>query len=247
MEFKFFYHFGKYLIFMRRIFAKPVKFRLFLKQLAHEMNSLGVESLPIVAIIAVFLGAVTTVQTAYQLVTGFISKSVIGTVVSDSIFLELAPTITCLVLAGKIGSNIASEIGTMKVSEQIDALEVMGINSASHLALPKILAGIVMIPILVVMAIFVAELGGMKAGEWSGVLTHDQYMTGARSTFKTFTLIFAMIKAFTFAFIICSISAFYGYYTEGGALEVGKASTKAVVYSSVMILFSDYMLAQLLL
>ena len=161
--------------------------------------------------------------------------------------LELAPTITCLVLAGKVGSHIASEIGTMRVSEQIDALEVMGINSSGYLALPKIVAGLIMIPMLVIISIFLSNLGGVIAGEASGILTYEEYFQGARESFMPFNLLFSLIKAFTYAFIITSVSAFQGYTTNGGALEVGASSTKAVVYSAVAILFSDYLLAQILL
>ncbi len=226
---------------------KPEKAKVFFQRLFHEMNSIGIGSLPIVAITALFIGAVTTVQTAYQLVSGLIAKSVIGTIVSDSTMLELGPTITCLVLSGKVGAHISSEIGNMRISEQIDALEVMGINAPSYLALPKILAGVIMIPILNIVAITLSIYGGYMAGELSGILTHEEFVSGARSTFKGFTLVFSMIKAFTFAFIITSVSSYQGYYTKGGALEVGESSTKAVVYSSVLILFFDYLLAELLL
>jgi phospholipid/cholesterol/gamma-HCH transport system permease protein len=161
--------------------------------------------------------------------------------------LELAPTITSLVLAGKVGSHIASEIGTMRINEEIDALEVMGINTAAFLGLPKILAGLLMVPILVIISIFLSEVGGIAAGHFSGALTADEFIQGARSTFKLFTLQFSLIKAFTFGFIITSVSCFHGYYTQGGAIEVGESSTKAVVYSSIMILVADYILADLLL
>jgi phospholipid/cholesterol/gamma-HCH transport system permease protein len=146
-----------------------------------------------------------------------------------------------------VGSHIASEIGTMRVSEQIDALEVMGINSSGYLALPKIIAGLIMIPLLVIISIFLSNLGGIIAGEASGILTYEEYFQGARESFLPFNLLFSLIKAFTYAFIITSVSAFQGYTTNGGALEVGSSSTKAVVYSAVAILFSDYLLAQILL
>lgn len=234
-------------MFLRSMLYKPEKFKVFINRLFDEMNKIGIGSLPIVAITSLFIGAVTTVQTAYQLVSGLIAKSVIGTIVSDSTMLELGPTITCLVLSGKVGAHISSEIGNMRISEQIDALEVMGINAPGYLALPKIIAGLIMIPILNIIAITLSIYGGYMAGELSGILTHDQFITGARATFKGFTLFFSMIKAFTFAFIITSVSSYQGYYTQGGALEVGESSTKAVVYSSVLILFFDYLLAELLL
>jgi phospholipid/cholesterol/gamma-HCH transport system permease protein len=243
----FFYHFGKYLLFMKDAFSKPEKFWLFRERMMQEMYSIGVGSLGIVTIISVFIGAVTTVQTAYQLVSGLVSKSIIGTIVSDSTILELAPTITSLVLAGKIGSSIAGEIGTMRVTEQIDALEIMGINSANYLVLPKVVASMVMIPMLIIIAIFLGISGGMLAGKMSGILPVEEFMKGARSTFKGYTVFFACTKAVTFAYIITSVSAFQGYFTQGGALEVGQSSTKAVVYSAVLILFADYVLAQLML
>jgi phospholipid/cholesterol/gamma-HCH transport system permease protein len=146
-----------------------------------------------------------------------------------------------------VGAHIASEIGNMRISEQIDALDVMGINASGYLALPKIIAGMIMIPLLNIIAITLSIYGGYLAGEWSGILTHDEFITGARTTFKGFTLFFSTVKAFTFAFIITSVSSYHGYYTKGGALEVGESSTKAVVYSSVLVLFFDYILAELML
>jgi phospholipid/cholesterol/gamma-HCH transport system permease protein len=247
MNLSFFYHFGRYILFLKSMLTKPEKFEIFFKRLFDEMYKIGIGSLPIIAITSLFIGAVTTVQTAYQLVSGLISKTVIGTIVSDSTMLELGPTISCLVLSGKVGAHIASEIGNMRISEQIDALDVMGINASGYLALPKIIAGMIMIPLLNIIAITLSIYGGYLAGEWSGILTHDEFITGARSTFKGFTLFFSTVKAFTFAFIITSVSSYHGYYTKGGALEVGESSTKAVVYSSVLVLFFDYILAELML
>lgn len=242
-----FAHFGRYLMFLKGMFSKPEKLGVYVDRTLVEMNNIGVGSLAIVAIIAIFQGAVTTLQIAYQLISPLIAKPVIGSIVSDSSMLELAPTITCLVLAGKVGSHISSEIGTMRVSEQIDALEVMGINSSGFLALPKIVAGLIMIPILVIVSIFLSNTGGIIAGQASGILTPQEYLQGARESFIVFNLTFALIKSFTYAFIITSISCYQGYYTSGGALEVGHSSTQAVVYSAVAILFSDYLLAQMLL
>ncbi len=242
-----FYNFGRYLLFLKSMFSKPEALNIYIRRIFAEMVEIGVNSLPIVAIIALFSGAVTTVQTAYQLVTGLVSKTIIGAIVSDSVILELAPTITCLVLAGKVGSSIAGEIGTMKVSEQIDALEVMGINSIGYLVLPKIVAGVIMVPLLIILATFLGIYGGMTAGSLTGILPAEQFISGARSTFKEFNVVFSMVKSFSYGFIITSVASFQGYYTEGGALEVGKSSTNAVVYSSVMILFADYLIAQLFL
>lgn len=242
-----FYHFGRYLLFLKKMFSKPETFSIYVSRTFTEMVEIGIRSLPIVAIIALFSGAVSTVQTAYQLVSGLVSKTIIGSIVSDTVILEFAPTITCLVLAGKVGSSIASEIGTMKVSEQIDALEVMGINSAGYLVLPKIIAGVIMVPLLIILAMFLGIYGGMMAGSMAEILPVEQFLEGARSTFKGFNVAFSLIKATTFGFIITSVSSFQGYYTEGGALEVGRSSTNAVVYSAIMILFTDYLIAQILL
>jgi phospholipid/cholesterol/gamma-HCH transport system permease protein len=242
-----FYHFGRYLLFLKSMFSRPERFAIYYKRTMMEMNSIGLGSLPIVAIISLFIGGVTTLQIAYQLVTGLVPSSIIGSIVSDSTILEFAPTITCLVLAGRVGSSIASEIGTMKVSEQIDALEVMGINSSGFLALPKIIAALFMIPILIMIAMGLSIWGGMLVGDLTEILPSEAFVRGARSSFRGFTVTFALIKAAVYAFIITSISAYQGYYTTGGALEVGTSSTRAVVYSSVAILFADYMLAQLLL
>jgi len=244
---KFFYQFGKYILFLRGMFSKPERLSVYVDRTFTEMNNIGIGSLAIVVIIAIFQGAVTTLQIAYQLISPLIAKPVIGSIVSDSSMLELAPTITCLVLAGKVGSHISSEIGTMRVSEQIDALEVMGINSSGYLALPKIIGGLIMIPLLVIVSIFLSNVGGIIAGEASGILTSEEYLQGARESFLPYNLFFSLVKAFTYAFIITSVSSFHGYYTHGGALEVGSSSTKAVVYSAVAILFSDYILAQLML
>lgn len=235
------------MIFCKNMFSKPEKLKVFVSRIFQEMNSIGVGSLPIVAIISIFIGAVTTVQTAYQLVSSLIPPSVIGQIVSDSTILELSPTIMSLVLAGKVGSHIASEIGTMRVTEQIDALEVMGINATGHLVLPKIIAAMIMFPVLNILSITLSIWGGITAGDLSGILTQEQFLEGARETFKGFVLFFSILKAFTFSMIITSISAYQGFYTHGGALEVGESSTRAVVFSCVMILFADYVLAQLLL
>lgn len=242
-----FYHFGRYLLFLRSMFAKPERLSVYVSRTFSEMVEIGVKSFPIVAVIALFSGGVSAVQTYYQLISAWISRSIIGAIVSDTVILEFAPTITSLVLAGKVGSSIASELGTMKVSEQIDALEVMGINSAGYMVLPKIIAGIIMVPLLIIFAMVLGIGGGLVAGVAGGILPAEQFMEGARESFLPFNVFFSIIKAFTFGFIITSVSSYQGYQTEGGALEVGRSSTKAVVYSSVMILFADYVIAQLFL
>lgn len=239
--------FGRYILFLGKLFERPEKYKIYLQRTLLEMNNIGVGSLVIVSIIAVFQGAVTTLQIAFQLISPLIANPVIGEIVSDSTLLELAPTITSLVLAGKVGGHIASEIGTMRVSEQIDALEVMGINSISFLALPKIVAGLIMMPLLIVISIFLSNLGGVIVGYFSDIISPEEFLQGARTSFTPFKLFFSLLKSFTYAFIITSVSCYHGYYTSGGALEVGKSSTKAVVYSAVAILFADYLLAELLL
>ena len=244
---RFFYHFGKYLLLLKVVFRLPENGKKYLSELFRQMVTIGISSLGIVALVSIFMGMVTTVQSAYQLVSAFIPISVIGSVVSDSSILELAPTITSLVLAGKIGSNISSEIGSMRVTEQIDALEVMGVNASSYLIMPKIIACLIMIPLLIVISEILCISGGIFAGDMTGVLTADEFIQGARESFRPFTFYFSMIKAFTYAFVISSIAAYQGFFVQGGALEVGKASTRAVVYSCIMILLSDYILAQLLL
>lgn len=238
---------GTYLLLLRRTFTGLLHWRLYYQLWTQEFLIIGRDSIFLVAIIAFFVGAVTTVQTAYQLVSPFIPKSTIGAIVSTSSILELAPTITSLVLAGRIGSNIASQIGSMRVSEQIDALEVMGINSATYLILPKLLAGLLAFPTLVIYSCLISHLGGIAAGVFTGAVNPTQFGIGARSFFEDFQVVYMLLKAVTFGFIITTVSAYQGYYVRGGALEVGAASTKAVVISSLLILIADYVLAQLLL
>jgi len=244
---KFFFPFGQYILLLRNVFSKAEQRKIYIRRIFDESNAIGVESLGIVAVISIFVGAVTTINTAYQLVSNLIQDSVIGSIVSDSSILELSPTITCLVLAGKVGSNMATEIGSMRVSEQIDAMEVMGVNSAGYLIFPKIIASIFMLPALIIISMFLSIFGGFLIGYFTGIVAPEQFIEGARSSFRVYTFVFAMIKTVTFAFVISSVSSYQGYHAGGGSIEVGKASTRAVVYSSVLILLSDYLLAQLLL
>lgn len=208
---------------------------------------MGIGSLGIVAIISVFLGAVTCVQTAFQLVSAIIPLEVIGQITRDSTILELSPTITLLVLSGRIGSSIASQIGTMRVTEQIDAMEIMGVNSSGYLILPKVIGGLVVIPMLIVISMFLSILGGYVAGSLSGALAPQEYLSGLLKDWNPIIIEVAIIKTIVFTFIMTTVSAYQGFYTSGGALEVGKASTKAVVVSCILILFADYIVAQLLL
>lgn len=249
----FFTELGRFIIFMRFVLKRPQKWSVFWKITFREMHNIGIESLIVVMLIATFTGAVTTIQTANQLLTPsdlfptqLIPKFVVGAVVSTSSILELAPTVTCLVLAGKIGANIASEIGNKKISEQIDAYEE-GINSASFVALPKIIAGLIMIPSLVIVANFLLLYGGALATKFTTALTYDDLIEGARMVFHVPYIKIMLIKAFIFAFLITSLSSFQGYYTVGGALEVGEAGTKAVTKICIAILFFDLVIAQIFL
>jgi len=213
----------------------------------HQCNDIGIGSLGIVTIISVFIGAVSTIQTAYQLVSPLLPKTIIAQIVRDTVILEFAPTLTCIVLAGVIGSKIASELGNMRVSEQIDALEIMGINTKAYLIAPKIVAGVLMIPLLIIISMTLGIWGGRLAGVAAGILSGETYDRGLLDGFKAYNVFFALAKSFVFAFIICSIPAFYGYYVKGGALEIGRSSTKAVVVSCVLLLIADYVLSALLL
>jgi phospholipid/cholesterol/gamma-HCH transport system permease protein len=237
---------GRYFIFIGSLFVKRETFNTYVKLTIEEAMIIGIKSLTIVIIVSTFIGAVTAVQTAYNLVSPLIPDSIIGTIVRDMTILELAPTITALVFAGKVGSNIAGGLGTMRITEQIDALEVMGINATSYLVLPKILAAMITYPLLVILAGFLSIYGGYLAGTLSGVVTPQDYIYGLRFEFNDFTVTAALIKAVVFAFLISSISAFKGYYTKGGALEVGIASTSAVTNSCIAVLLADYVLVQLL-
>ncbi len=238
---------GKFFIFMGALFTNRESFKTYVRLVFDESIQIGIKSITIVAIVSTFIGAVTSVQTAYNLVSPLIADYVIGLIVRDMTLLELAPTITAIVFAGKVGSNIASGLGTMRITEQIDALEVMGINPASYLVLPKIIASMIMYPLLVILAAFLSIYGGFLAGTLSGVITAEEYIYGIRADFNEFTITFMMIKSVVFAFLVAAISAYKGFYTRGGALEVGIASTSAVTNSCIAILLADYLLAQLLL
>lgn len=243
----FFTHFGAYLLMLKGMFTKPENWRMYWKEFMHQCVEIGVGALPIVVIISLFLGAVTTVQTAYQLVTPLVPLSTIAQIVRDSMILELSPTVVSIVLAGVVGSKIASELGNMRISEQIDALEIMGINTKSYLIMPKILGSLVVIPCLIVISAVLGIWGGRTAGTLSGIIAPDIYDIGLRQNLHIYNIYFALYKSYTFAFIVSSIPAYYGYNVKGGALEIGRASTSAVVISCILILFADYALAALLL
>ena len=238
---------GKYFMFLGNLFTNRETFKTYYKLVLEECISIGLGSLFLVALVSTFMGAVTTVQTAYNMVSDFIPDYVISQVVREMIVLELAPTIIAVIYAGKVGSSMAGGLGTMRITEQIDALEVMGINSISYLVLPKIVASIMMYPLLVIIAGVCGMLGGYLAGTLTGIITPTDYVYGLRSSYNEFTVIFALIKSVVFAFLVSSISSYKGYYTQGGALEVGVSTTQAVTTSVIAVLIADYLLAQLLL
>jgi phospholipid/cholesterol/gamma-HCH transport system permease protein len=238
---------GQYLLMIKGMFSRPENGKMYWKEFMHQCTEIGIGSLGIVAIISVFIGAVSTIQTAYQLVSPLIPPSTIAQIVRDTVILEFAPTLVCIVLAGVAGSRIASELGNMRISEQIDALEIMGINTKTYLIMPKIGAALLMIPFLVIVSMALGIWGGRLAGTMAKILSGSMYDKGLLEGFKSYNVVFALAKAYTFAFIISSIPAFYGYYVKGGALEIGRASTKAVVVSCILILFADYILSALLL
>lgn len=242
-----FNHVGRYFLLLGRVFSKPEKIKIYYRETIKELDKLGLNSVGIVAIISVFMGAVITIQTAYNTENPMLPAYLIGLTARDSMLLEFSSTIVALILAGKIGSNIASEIGTMRVTEQIDALEIMGVNSASYLILPKIIATVFFSPFLCLMSMIIGIFGGWIAGVSVGVLTTQDYIYGIQYAFIPYYIVYALIKMAIFAFLITSISAYHGYYSYGGSLDVGKSSTKAVVRSSIFILLFNVILTQLLL
>lgn len=244
---KLFYHIGKYLDLLVSILRRPQNAKIYRQKILVEMDLLGLESLGIVAIISVFMGAVVTIQTAFNTDHPLLPIYAVGFATRQSIILEFSPTIISLILAGKVGSRIASEIGTMRVTEQIDALEVMGINSAGYLILPKVIASMLINPLLVVLSIFLGVFGGYLASYLTNVVPLSHYVYGILFEFSQYDIYYALIKTVIFAFLIASISGYFGFYTRGGALEVGQQSTKAVVFSSIYIIIFNLILTQLLL
>jgi phospholipid/cholesterol/gamma-HCH transport system permease protein len=239
-------HFGRYVIMMGRTFSRPEKVSMYYKETMRQMNDIGIGSLIIVCLIAIFIGAVTAVQFAYQLDGTLVPVYYIGYVVRDMTIIELAPTITCLVLAGKVGSNIAAEIGGMRQKEHIDAMEIMGVNTAAYLIMPKIIAALIVIPMLVALAAFVSIIGGYAAAVPTGIMSNAEYVKGLRSFFDANNVTMMFVKATVFAYILTSVSAYQGYNVRGGSIELGQASTNAVVFSDILILLADYIIAVLL-
>ncbi|MDE6248242.1 MAG: ABC transporter permease [Paramuribaculum sp.] len=239
--------FGKYCLFLRRVFSIPEKWKVFLQRTIFEITKLGVDSIPLVIVISLFIGAVITIQMQINITSPLIPSYSTGLATRDIVLLEFSNSILCLILAGKVGSNIASEIGTMRVTEQIDALEIMGVNSSCFLVLPKIVAFLIFMPVLVAFCIATSFIGGFIVAAFTDIIPVSQYVYGLQSFFQEWYVWYGIIKSLFFSFIISSVSSFYGYYVTGGALEVGKASTNAVVASSILVLLLDVILTKLLL
>ncbi len=238
---------GNYFILLAKVFARPEKFNIYYKQFLREIENVGINSFGIVVIISVFVGAVITIQTNYNLENPLLPRYLVGVTVRDSLLLEFSSTMVALILAGKVGSSIASEIGTMRVTEQIDALEIMGVNSASFLILPKIVAAVFFFPILSLLSMFVGIFGGYVLCIFTEVVSPSDYIYGIQYIFYPHYISYAVTKTVFYAFIIVTMSAFQGYFVQGGSLEVGRASTKAVVYSSIMVLLANLILTKLIL
>lgn len=239
--------FGKYCEFIWRVFSFPERWNVFGKRVVSEIDKLGIDSIPLVIVISLFIGAVIAIQMQLNIMSPLIPSYTVGLATRDIVLLEFSNSILCLILAGKVGSNIASEIGTMRVTEQIDALEIMGVNSASYLVLPKIVAFVLFIPVLVVLCMGTSLFGGYLVAVFTDMITVSRYVYGLQALFQEWYIWYALIKSVFFAFIIASVASFYGYYVKGGALEVGKASTNGVVSSSILILLFDVILTKLLL
>ena len=244
---KFFTHLGQYFLLVLRIFGKPEKHRLYFNQTLREMDNLGIKSLGIAAIISFFIGMVIIIHMTINMGNPLIPAFYVSFTTRDVLVLEFSSTVLSLILAGKVGSLIASEIGTMRVTEQIDALDAMGINSASYLIQPKVIAAMLVNPLLVILSIFIGLLGGWVVSQMGGLLTSYDYFYGLRFQFDPYYLVYTLIKSVIFAFIITSVSGYFGYYTKGGAMEVGKSSTQAVVYSMIFILISNYAVTEIML
>jgi len=239
-------HLGRYLLMMKQAMGRPEKLSMYWKETARQMNDIGIGSLIIVCLISIFIGAVAAIQFAYQLDGQMIPRSYIGYIVRDLALIELSPTITCLVLAGKVGSNMAAEIGGMRQKEHIDAMEVMGVNTAAYLIAPKVVAAVFVIPLLVTFSAFVAIWGGYLASVPTGLVSDSEYIQGLLMYYNSYNAFMMYVKSVVFAFILTSVSCYQGYYVKGGSIELGQASTRAVVFSDILILLADYLIAVLL-
>ena len=240
-------HLGEYWLLMARVFHLPDKQRMFWRQYSRELEKQGLQSLPIVIVISLFIGAILTIQAKTNTENPFLPTYIVGLLTRETLLLEFSSTILCLILAGKVGSNIASEIGTMRITEQIDAMEIMGVNSANYLILPKILAFMTMMPMLVILSTTIGLIGGWAVGAFTDIITVADYLVGVQYAFNPYFVWYGLIKSLFFAYVITSMASYYGYTVHGGALEVGKASTNAVVNSNIIILLLDLVLSRLLL
>lgn len=240
-------HIGKYYIMLKQVFIRPQKSVIFYESLMKEIEELGLKSLGIIMFISFFIGGVIALQTALNLDSPFIPSSLIGFAAKRSIILEFAPTFCSIILAGKVGSYITSSIGTMRVTEQIDALEVMGVNSLNHLVLPKVIATVFFYPFLISLGMMLGIFGGWIAGLISGLFSGIEYVEGIQLEFKPFFLVYAIIKTLVFAFLIATVPSYFGYYVKGGSIAVGKASTQSVVWTTILIVIANYLLTQMLL
>lgn len=238
---------GRYVQLMHKTFSRPDNPRVFWRQLPTEMYKLGISAIAIIVIISVFMGVIMTMQIVMNTENPFLPSYIPGLTLRDTLLLEFSSTIMSLLLAGKVGSNIASEIGTMRITEQIDALEIMGVSSANYLILPKIVGLMLCMPLLVTLSVFFGLIGGAGVAIFTDMIPLSEFLYGIQYAFNPYYFIYSLIKSFFFGFIIASVSAFYGYYAYGGALDVGRASTSAVVYSSILILGANVMLTQILL
>lgn len=244
---KLLHKFGEYVILMLRTLTIPDRWSVFFRQTIKEIYKLGIDSIWLVAFISIFIGAVLTIQVSLNINSPIIPDFTVGYITREVLLLEFSSSIMCLILAGKVGSNIASELGTMRVTEQIDALEIMGVNSANYLILPKIAAFIVFIPVLVIFSMFFGILGGYFISWVTDMITTTKFEYGIQYWFQPYYIRYSIYKSMVFAFVIASVASFYGYHVKGGALQVGKASTDSVVISSVMILALDLVITQLML
>jgi len=242
----FLYHLGKFIMWLPQVFKRPENLRMYYKETIRQIYDIGVGSLVIVFIINIFIGAVTAVQFSYQLQDTFIPSYYIGYIVRDISIIELAVTFTCMVLAGKVGSNMAAEIGGMRQKEHVDAMEIMGVNTSAYLVMPKIIAVLVAVPLLVSVAAIVSILGGYLASVPTGIVSDADYVRGLRSFFDPRNINIMYVKAVVFGFLFTVVSCYQGYFVKGGSIELGEASTRAVVYSNILILIADYIIALVL-
>lgn len=238
---------GRYFMLMGKVFSRPEKMSIYRRRIIYEMEAIGIDSIGLTAIISVFIGAVITLQMCINLESPFIPQSLIGYATRETMILEFSSTVVALILSGKVGSSIASEIGTMRITEQIDALEIMGVNSASYLILPKIVAAVIFFPLLTILSIGIGIVGGYLIAVATGIMIPANYVEGILFDFRPYSITYSLIKSSVFAYIITSVSAFFGYYAKGNSLEVGKASTRAVVVGSVVIMIFNLILTQILL